>query len=217
MFFKHPIFDNVTNDEFEEMISCGCVHIVNHEKGSILLHTGDKTNQFGIVLSGEIYIESIDLWGNRMILHRISSGGVFGETYALSGVPLMVDVTVTKDSKIAYVNLSKLLMDENQQKLWYSKVVKNLLMLSVNKNLLWSERVFCISAKSIRSRVMNYLSAESVRQSSTQFDIPFDRQQMADYLNVERSALSKELGRMQKEGILTFKKRRFQLHCTDTD
>ncbi len=217
MFLRHPIFDNVTNDEFGEMISCGCVHIANHEKGSMLLHTGDKTNQFGIVLSGEIYIESIDLWGNRMILHRISSGGVFGETYALSGVPLMVDVTVTKDSKIAYVNLSELLTDKNQQKLWYSKVVKNLLMLSVNKNLLWSERVFCISAKSIRSRVMNYLSAESVRQKSTQFDIPFDRQQMADYLNVERSALSKELGRMQKEGILTFKKRTFQLHCNDSD
>lgn len=217
MFLRHPIFDNVTNDEFGEMISCGCVHIVNHEKGSILLHTGDKTNQFGIVLSGEIYIESIDLWGNRMILHRISSGGVFGETYALSGVPLMVDVTATKDSKIAYVNLSELLTDKNQQKLWYSKVVKNLLMLSVNKNLLWSERVFCISAKGIRSRVMNYLSAESVRQKSTQFDIPFDRQQMADYLNVERSALSKELGRMQKEGILTFKKRTFQLHCNDSD
>ncbi len=217
MFLRHPIFDNVTNDEFGEMISCGCVHIANHEKGSMLLHTGDKTNQFGIVLSGEIYIESIDLWGNRMILHRISSGGVFGETYALSGVPLMVDVTATKDSKIAYVNLSELLTDKNQQKLWYFKVVKNLLMLSVNKNLLWSERVFCISAKGIRSRVMNYLSAESVRQKSTQFDIPFDRQQMADYLNVERSALSKELGRMQKEGILTFKKRTFQLHCNDSD
>ena len=87
-----------------------------------------------------------------------------------------------------------------------------MLVLSTSKNLAWSNRVFCISSKSIRARIMTYLSSEAVKRGTMKFVIPIDRQQMADYLNVERRALSKELGRMQKEGILTFRKNQFHLH-----
>lgn len=212
---NHPVFDKITQEEYDELISCGGIRAVEYKKGAVLFQTGDQTEEFGILLSGKIHIENIDLWGNRMILHNISEGQAFAETYAFCKVPIMVDVTAVEDSKVLFVDIGILLSCGNQAKLWYNKLLYNLLVLSTEKNLAWSSRVFCIASKSIRTRVMTYLSSEAVRCGSTEFTVPFDRQQMADYLNVERSALSKELGRMQKEGILTFKKNKFHLYRVD--
>lgn len=212
---NHPVFDKITQEEYDELISCGGIRAVEYKKGAVLFQTGDQTEEFGILLSGKIHIENIDLWGNRMILHNISEGQAFAETYAFCKVPIMVDVTAVEDSKVLFVDIGILLSCGNQAKLWYNKLLYNLLVLSTEKNLAWSSRVFCIASKSIRTRVMTYLSSEAVRCGSTEFTVPFDRQQMADYLNVERSALSKELGRMQKEGILTFRKNKFHLYRVD--
>lgn len=212
---NHPVFDKITQEEYDELISCGGIRTVEYKKGTVLFQTGDQTEEFGILLSGKIHIENIDLWGNRMILHNISEGQAFAETYAFCKVPIMVDVTAVEDSKVLFVDIGVLLSCGNQAKSWYNKLLYNLLVLSTEKNLAWSSRVFCIASKSIRTRVMTYLSSEAVRCGSTEFTVPFDRQQMADYLNVERSALSKELGRMQKEGILTFRKNKFHLYRVD--
>lgn len=208
---SNPIFYKVDQKEYEDMLSCGCIRLSKFKKDTTIFRTGDTTSEFGILLSGKIHIENIDLWGNRIILHDISAGQAFAETYAFCKVPMMVDVTAVQDSKILFFDINLLLSESNQRKSWYAKMLYNLLMLSAHKNLAWSSRIFCISSKQIRSRVMTYLSSESVKQGSRQLTIPFDRQQMADYLNVERSALSKELGRMQKEGILTFHKNEFHL------
>lgn len=209
---NHPVFNKITQEEYDELISCGGIRKVEYKKGTVLFHTGDLTEEFGILISGKIHIENIDLWGNRMILHNISEGQAFAETYAFCRVPIMVDVTAVEDSKVLFVDIGILLSCGNQAKSWYNKLLYNLLVLSTEKNLAWSSRVFCIASKSIRTRVMTYLSSEAVRCGTMEFTVPFDRQQMADYLNVERSALSKELGRMQKEGILTFRKNKFHLH-----
>lgn len=208
---NHPVFDKITDGEFKDLTLCGGIHEAEYKKGSVLFRTGDKTQRFGILISGKIYIENIDLWGNRMILHNISEGEAFAETYAFCRVPIMVDVTAVEDSTVLFADLGVLLTDKNQTKSWYGKLLYNLLVLSTEKNLAWSGRVFCIASKSIRTRVMTYLSSEAVRRGSMEFSVPFDRQQMADYLNVERTALSKELSRMQKEGILTYRKNKFHL------
>lgn len=207
-------FLNVDKPEYEDLLSCGCIRLCDHEKGTVLFHTGDRTEEFGILLAGEIHIENIDVWGNRIILHNISPGQSFAETYAFCKVPMMVDVVAVQDSHVLYVNLGVLLTPDNYGKSWYPKLLQNLLVLSTNKNLAWSTRMFCITSKNIRTRVMNYLSAEAVKRGTMEFTIPFNRQQMADYLNVERSALSKELGRMRKEGILSYRKNQFHLHRT---
>lgn len=193
------------------MLSCGGIRQKTYSKETVVFHAGDQTSQFGILLSGKIHIESGDLWGNRVILHQIEPGQAFAESYAFCNAPMMVDVAAVEDSTVLFLDLSVLLSDENQGKTWYVPMLKNLLLLCAGKNLVWSGRVFCLSAKGVRARVMTYLSSEAVKRGSKTITIPFDRQQMADYLNVERSALSKELGRMQKEGILTFHKNQFSL------
>lgn len=213
----HPIFAGIAQEEYEEMARRGCIRLADYPKEEVLLRTGDKTEEFGILLSGKIHIENIDLWGSRMILHSILPGGAFGETYAFCQAPMMVDVLAVEQSQVLWVRLTALLSPQNEREGWYHKLLRNVLILSTQKNLAWSSRVFCISAKTIRGRVMTYLSSEALRTGKRQFTIPFDRQQMADYLNVERSALSKELGKMQREGILTFRKNTFCLLKTAGD
>ena len=211
-FSSLPLFRGIADCEYGDMLAGGCLRTADYEKGAVLFRAGDLTGEFGILLSGEVHVENLDLWGNRVILHSIPAGHVFAETYALCGVPMMVDVTAVQPSRVLFLRLSTLLGEANRQKSWYPKLLCNLTLLFAQKNLAWSDRVFCLSTKGVRGRVMTYLSTEAVRRGSTEFSIPFDRQQLADYLNVERSALSKELGRMQREGILTFRKNRFCLH-----
>ena len=208
---SHAMFAGITQEEYEEMVRRGCIRLGDYPKEEVLLRTGDKTEEFGILLSGKIHIENMDLWGNRMILHSIPPGGAFGETYAFCQTPMMVDVVAVEQSQVLWVRLTALLAPSNEKEDWYHKLLRNVLILSTQKNLAWSSRIFCISAKTIRGRVMTYLSSEALRRGKRQFTIPFDRQQMADYLNVERSALSKELGKMQREGILIFRKNTFCL------
>lgn len=209
---QNPFFTDITPKEYDDMMSCGGIRISEFKKGEVIFNTGDLTEEFGIILSGEIHIENIDLWGNRVILHSISEGQAFGETYAFCKEPIMVDVTAVRDCKILFVHIGLLKSQSNISRPWYNKMLYNLLVVSTEKNLAWSSRVFCITSKGIRSRVMTYLSSEAVKRGKTEFNIPFDRQQMADYLNVERSALSKELGKMKEEGILTFHKNHFHLY-----
>ena len=209
-----PLFKGISPAEYGEMMAPGRVRTADFEKGETVFHAGDATGEFCVLLFGEVHVESIDLWGNRVILHSIPAGHVFAETYALCGVPMMVHVTAAQNSRVLFIRLEALLADENRQCSWYPTLLRNLTLLFARKNLAWSDRVFCLSAKSVRSRVMLYLSARAAEQGSTEFSIPFDRQQLADYLNVERTALSKELGRMRSEGILSFHKNRFWLHRT---
>lgn len=211
-----PIFQDITSEEYRDLVDCGCFRFAEATKGTVIFRAGDRTSEFGVLLQGEVHIESLDVWGNRVILHSVTAGQSFAETYAFCQVPLMVDVTAMQDSRVLLVHLGVLHSPASREKSWYAKLLHSLLVLSTGKNLAWSTRMFCISSKHIRTRVMTYLSGEARKHGSLEFTIPFDRQQMADYLNVERSALSKELGRMRREGILDFRKSRFRLCRTET-
>lgn len=214
---KNPIFHGITEEEYRELDAAGCTRRAVYDKESTVFRAGDRTTELGILLSGELYIENTDLWGNRIILHHISVGEAFAETYALSRIPMMADVITSRDSLILFLDLEKLLDRKNSSRSWHMKFLQNLLQLSAAKNIAWSGRMLCISSRHIRTRIMTYLSAEAVRLGSREVVIPFNRQQMADYLNVDRSALSRELGKMQEEGILSFRKNKFLLLDVDTE
>ncbi len=206
------IFRSFTKEEITDLYNCGKLRQAYFHKGEVIFSAGEQCEEFGLLCKGKIHIEQIDVWGNRMILHELSAGHCFAETYAFSKARLMVNVIAMEDSLVLFIPLNRLLAEEYQHKSWYSKLLYNTLQISADKNLLWSNRMFCISSRSIRAKVMRYLSNEAIKHGSMDFHIPFDRQQMADYLNVERTALSKELSHMQKEGILSYHKDHFILH-----
>lgn len=210
---KVMLFHSMTDDEIKTALSSLRAREKHFHKGSYVFHAGDTTSRFGIVLSGSVTIETNDIWGNRTILSHIGAGQVFAETYALlSNEPMMVDVTVNEESIIAILQapVQDVCKDSNQ--LWINTMTYNLLKISSYKNLHLSGRSFHTSPKTIRGRVMSYLSTVSLQTGSNEFDIPFDRQALADYLNVERTALSKELSKMQKDGYFTVRKNHFAIH-----
>lgn len=206
-----PLFNDITEAELSHMESKGCMRKQLFKKNTTIFRTGNVVHEIGIVLSGSVNIENIDWWGTKSILNNIGIGGIFAESYALCREPLMVDAIAVEDSNILLVNLNTIMHHSGANYSWYPKFMHNLLIMSTRKNLSLSNRIFCTSSKTVRGRLLTYLSNESVKNNSTAFEIPFNRQQMADYLNLDRSALSKELGKMRDEGIIEFHKNRFHL------
>ena len=209
-----PLFRSISPEELTEIQALQCMRRRAYAKGETLFHSGDLIHEMGIVLSGNIHIATVDLWGDKTILQNISTGQSFAETYVLCHEPLMVDVICADDAEILLIDINTLLREENQQMIWYAKLYRNLLLISLQKNMALSNRIFCTASKTVRGRLLSYFSFQSVRAGSAQFTIPFDRQQMADYLNLDRSALSKELGKMRKEGLIEFHKNHFTLKQT---
>lgn len=212
--FQSPVFRNITDTEWETMLTFSCMRTDTFDKNTVIFHTGDIIHEIGIVINGSVNIENIDLWGNKSILSNISTGETFAETYALSQEPMMVDAVAAEDNKILFLNVNILMDSQNAKNTWYSKILTNLLNISVQKNLILSNRIFCTSSKTIRGRLLTYLSSMSVKSGSMTFQVPFDRQQLADYLNLDRSALSRELGKMRRDGLIDFHKNTFKLMHT---
>ena len=173
-----------------------------YKKNNIIYHMLDIP-KIGIVLNGSVNIETIDYLGNTSILSHIQKDEIFAESYALSKTPMSVYVKACEDCTIQFLDIQAL--D------YCPKLQHTLLMVSTQKNIRLSQRIFITSNKTIRDRVLAYLSYVSIQKKSTSFQIPFNRQQMADYLNVERSALSKELSKLKKEGLLDYNKNEFIL------
>ena len=207
------LFKSMTEEEINAALLALHAEERRFQKGQAILSAGAVTERMGLVLEGSVTIESSDLWGSRSILSHVGRGHFFAETYALlENEPMLVDVIANEDCRILFFRIGGIQRLLQSMEPWKSKLTGNLLMISARKNLLLSGRSFHTAPKTIRERVMAYLNAVALRQGSREFSIPFDRQQLADYLNVERSALSKELGKMQKEGLITTRKSRFVLH-----
>ena len=166
----------------------------------------------GLVLSGGVNIEIDDLWGNKTILGHVDAGQLFAETYAcIPGEPLMVSVVASEKSSVLFLNAGKLITTCQSSCTHHNKLIQNLLQISAQKNLALSRRSLHTSSKTIRGRLLSYLSEQAKRSGSYRFTIPFNRQQLADYLGVDRSAMSNELSKMQREGILLYHRNSFVL------
>ena len=206
------IFQGMTEYEIGEALKGLNASTKRCEKGSTILCTGSTTESMGLVIDGSVTIENNDIWGNRTILGYVGKNDFFAETYGmLSNEPMLVDVVANEDCTIVFLTIAALRSDALRNEPWASKIIGNLLIISTQKNLALSGRSFHISHKTVRGRVMSYLNSESIRKGRVTFNIPFNRQQMADYLNLDRTALSKELGRMKREGLIDFHKNQFQI------
>lgn len=206
------LFSGLTEGELSALMTCLAAERRRYRKGEIILRAGEVTKNFALVLSGRVQVENDDPWGKRSVLMSVGAGSIFAETYAcLQNVPLMVSAVATEECEVLFLSAARLLSPCEGGCSFHARVIRNLLTLCAEKNLSLSRRMFHTSAKTIRGRVTSYLSFEAARRGKNEFAIPFDRQQLADYLGVDRSALSNELSKMQREGLLTVKKNRFTL------
>ena len=206
------LFRGIEQSYINKML--GCLHANEHtyKKGEIIFPEGSPTEQIGVVLSGRVVIELGDVWGNNSVLSSTGPGGVFAEAYACApGEPLMVNVTAAEDTEALLLNIGRVLEPCSKVCPYHMRLVRNLLTLCAEKNLQLSRRVLHTGPKSIRKRLLSFFSECVKRTGSYSFDIPYNRQQLADYLSVERSALSNELSLMQRDGLIRYNKNHFDI------
>lgn len=209
---KTPLFAHVPPQELLGRMGCLGGIVRHFEKGSYIHYAGDIVTTVSLVLSGLVQIEYIDVWGSRTLLGQTEPGSLFAEAYACtSGEPLQVNVLAAEDTTVLMMDLQKVTHTCSRSCPQHQQIIENLLHILARKNLALSRRILHTSAKSIRGRVLSYLSFLTTTQKTAVITVPFNRQEMADYLSVDRSALSSELSKMQKEGILKFHKDQFQL------
>jgi len=190
-----PFFTGLCDDEILSILHCVSAAKITRPRGSYIFRAGDSTEVMGLMLSGSTLVIQEDLWGHRNILSKCNTGDFFGEPYAATpGAILNISVVAEEDCEIHH-----------------QKLIRNLVSVLANKILLFNDKITHVSKRTTREKLLSYLSAESIRQSSLSFDIPFDRQQLADFLCVERAAMSVELSKLQKEGLLVTKRNHFEL------
>lgn len=206
------LFHGTSPQEIEQMLHCLSAHEKKYRKGENILSAGTITKNIGMVLEGGANIELDDAWGSNTILSHVKPGELFAENYAcIPDTPLLVNVTATENTTILFLNANELMQTCSHACSYHNKLVQNLLQISAKKNLALSRRSMNTASKSIRGRLLSYLSEQSKEAGSYTFTIPFDRQQLADYLGVERSALSNALSLMQKDGMISFRKNEFTI------
>lgn len=209
---KTILFRGTKTEEICPMLDCLGAEQKQYKRNETIFHSGDIVHSIGLVLSGRVQVENDDFWGNRSVLDSVGPGMIFAESYAcVPGEPLMVNVIAAETADILFLNVGRLLKTCPSSCEHHNKLIQNLLTLSAQKNLNLSRRIFHTSPKSIRDRLLSYLSFQATQQGSYEFSIPFNRQQLADYLSVDRSALSNELSKMQKDGLLKVEKNHFVL------
>lgn len=204
-----PLFRGLTPAEWDALAQSGQLRTKTFSRHEIIFHAGSRIHEVGVVLRGSVHIENLDLWGTKTILSSIPAGQVFAETYAFCGDAMLVDAVAAEDCEVLFVNAAAF---SGGSSAGQDKLLHNLLAISMRKNLSLSQRIFCTTPKTVRGRLLTYFSAQTAACGRLEFDIPFNRQQLADYLNLDRSALSKELCRMRDEGLLQFEKNHFILN-----
>lgn len=209
---KTLLFSGIPNGEIPSMLQCLGAEQKNFKKGAEIYHAGDAVQAMGLMLSGSVNVENNDIWGNKSILDHIGAGQIFAETYAcIPGEALMVSIVAVETAEILFLYTNRLLNTCKNACSHHNKLIQNLLTITAQKNLNLSRHILHTSSKTIRGRLLSYLSYQAGQQGNCQFTISFNRQQLADYLGVDRSSLSNELSKMQKDGLLTVNKNHFCL------
>ena len=208
---KTEIFAGATEEEVSSMLKKK-----KYQKDEIIFHAGDIVSSIGVMLKGNALIENDDIWGNRSVLDYVKEGQIFAETYACAlDEKLMVNVIAMSDCEVLFLDVRKILKVCPNACEFHQNLVQNLLVISAQKNLNLSRRIFHTSSKTIRGRLLSYLSYQAMEREKEEFDIPYNRQQLADYLGVDRSAMSNELGKMQKDGLIEVKRNHFRILDVD--
>ena len=210
---KIPIFQGIEEPEIASLLQCLQATERTYQKGETILSEGSITENMGIVLSGMALISCGDIWGNTSVLGHVTPGSVFAEVYAcIPGEPLLITVSAAEDTTVLFMNVGRILSTCTNACPFHTRLARNLLTVCAHKSLQLSQRILHTSSKSIRGRLMSYFSQCAKQAGNHIFHIPYNRQQLADYLGVDRSAMCHELSKMQKEGLISYEKNRFSLN-----
>lgn len=206
------LFAGVGEEEIETMLNCLGATLHEYKKGEYVFRAGEHIHNLTVLVKGNLHIQKDDYWGNRAILGSVAVGEMFGEAYVSpdSGT-LLNDVVAVVDSSVMFFDIHRILSVCPSACKFHSLTVKNLFFAISEKNRKLVAKLGHISNRTTREKLLSYLSDEAKRNKSASFSIPFNRQQLADFLSVDRSAMSNELSKMRNEGLIQFNKNHFIL------
>ena len=205
------LFREIREEDYGPLLSCFGAEPWHYDKGETILGEGDPAEYVGIVLSGMVQVIRVDYYGNRSIMAKLGPGGIFAEAFACAGVPTMpVSVVAAEDTEILLLQAQRIIHSCGQACHFHNQMIYNLLQVVAAKNLACNQKIEIMSKRTTREKLMAYLLLEAKRKGSS-FSIPYDRQELADYLEVDRSGLSAEISKLRKEGVLLCRKNEFTL------
>jgi CRP-like cAMP-binding protein len=209
---RTKLFSGVGYDDISTMLTCLGARLLTYKKGEHVLRQGEHLSDILVLAEGSLHIQRDDYWGNRSILGHIGVGEIFGEAYvAPESGTLLNDVIAVEDSSVFFFDVKRVISTCSSACRFHTMVVQNLFFAISEKNRGLVQKLDYMSRRTTREKLLSYLSEEAKKQNSASITLPFNRQQLADYLSVDRSAMSNELCKMRDEGLLEFEKNRFRL------
>ena len=209
---KCSLFKSISDENLMTMLDCLGARVVAFDKKYTIIPEGRPAKYIGIMLSGSAQIVRVDFYGNRSIVSGIEPSEVFGESFAcaeVSSVP--VSIIANEQCEVMFIDSSHILHTCSNNCGFHQQLIFNLMKDLATKNLMFHQKIEITSKRSTREKLMSYLMFQAKKAQSNSFDIPFDRQELADYLEVERSGLSSEISKLKSEGIIENRKNHFEL------
>lgn len=212
LLLKNPLFSGIQKEDLRSLLGCLSARVTSFPKGTPVFLEGDPAGAIGFVLEGAVEIVHDDFYGNRSLLTVAEAGELFGEAYACSAIEEMpVSAYASRDCKLLWLECRKMLTVCSNACGFHGMLIQNLLQVVARKNLLLGQKIRLMSQKTTRDKLMLYLLEQAKQKGSSEFTIPLSRQALADYLGVERSAMSAELGKLRNQGVLESKGSWFRL------
>ena len=207
-----PLFDRIGDESLKEMLGCLKAKERSYKKGDVVFAEGDKAKYLGIVLEGSVQLVRVDYYGNRSILANIEPPQLFGDAFACAGLKsLPVDAVAAADTRILLLDAQRIARPCGNACPCHGQTILNLLHIVAKKNLVLHQKIEITSNRSTREKLMTYLLLQAKKAKSHTFTVPYDRQELADYLEVDRSGLSAEISKLRNEKVLECRRSTFTL------
>ncbi|MGI6105351.1 MAG: Crp/Fnr family transcriptional regulator [Raoultibacter sp.] len=206
------LFAGIQVEHVAPMLKCLGARKKKYAKGDFIFHAGESVSYVGVVVQGAISLVQEDYWGNRSLLEHVGEGGLFGEAFAcVDNTAVPMSAIALEDVEVLQVDYKRIITTCSSECAFHLILIKNMLACMAKRNIALMRKIEHISKRSINDKVLSYLSAQAMRHDAPSFEIPFSRQEFADYLSVDRASLSRALGSMRKEGLIDVKGRHFEL------
>lgn len=210
---KTALFEGMDEKDIESMLGCLNAYQKDFEEGGMVYGEGEKVGSVGVVLEGRVQVVREDVHGNRIILTEWGEGNLFGEAFAPAEVAeIPVSVFASDKSKILFLDFARIITQCSSHCVFHSRLIRNMMKVIAKKNMVLNQRIELLGKRSIREKLLCYFWAKQKEMKNNHISLPFNRNELADFLCVDRSAMSRVLGQMKQEGILSFKKNVFELH-----
>ncbi len=209
---KCKLFDNIQKDDLIKMLGCLGAYVEFFDKKYTIISEGNPAKYIGVVLSGSVQMVRYDYFGNRSIVGVAKPGQTFAEAFACAGVEsIPVTIIANDPSEVMLIDCNHILHTCNNNCGFHQRLIFNLMRELATKNVMFHQKIEITSKRSTRDKLMTYLAIQAKSKDSSSFEIPFNRQELADYLEVERSGLSAEISKLKNEGIIESRKNHFEL------